>query len=75
MAYQGDRMCVFLLLPVLREKVGMRVLAVDIRLTDRMNRENPHPALSRSTGRGEKQTPLVTCDFPAWPIHPRVPSA
>ncbi len=40
----------------------MRVFAVDIRLTDRMSRANPHPALSRSTGRGEKQTPLVTCD-------------
>ena len=33
-------------------RVGMRVFAVDIHLADIIYRANPHPALSRRTGRG-----------------------
>ncbi len=61
---QGDLMCAFLLLPVVREKVGMRVLATDIRLKNHIYCVNPHPTLSRSIGRGEEQMPSATCDCP-----------
>src|SRR5438128_9973074 len=50
-AIRMDWIVAFLPLPVLRERVGVRVL---LRLPDRAaSRQNPHPALSRSTGRGE----------------------
>ena len=42
----------FLLLPVLGEKAGMRVCTTDVHSTDHIHTANPHPALSRITGRG-----------------------
>jgi hypothetical protein len=47
-------MCLSLLLPVLREKVGMRVRGIDLRYREYIHRTNSHPALSRNTGRGEE---------------------
>ena len=53
----GDHMCVFLPRPVLRERVGVRVFAVDGQSTSGARSTNPHPALSRITGRGEENVP------------------
>jgi hypothetical protein len=55
-------MCTFHLLPVLLEKVEMRVIAVDALWTNCIHCANPHPALSRSTGRGEERVGAGACD-------------
>ena len=50
----GDCICDRLPLPVLRERAGVRVSSEDVQSIHRARRANPHPALSRSTGRGEE---------------------